>query len=57
MFKINLKRIIYLIAFLFLVIINFYLWTNIFTEEEISPRAKKVFSNQVDLGLRSVNYE
>jgi hypothetical protein len=57
MFEINLKRVIYLIIFLALVLVNWFLWDDFFMEKELSPRAKKVFNYQSKSKIRSVYNE
>ncbi|PRX26708.1 hypothetical protein BX659_11972 [Orenia metallireducens] len=56
MFEISLKRVIYLVIFLALLLVNWFLWDNFFIKKELSPRAKKVFNYQ-KTRIRSVYNE
>ncbi|SNY36290.1 hypothetical protein SAMN06265827_12072 [Orenia metallireducens] len=56
-FEFSQKRVIYLLIFLALALVNWFLWSNFFVEKELSPRAKKVFNYQGNSWIRSVYNE
>ncbi len=55
MLKFNSKNIIYLLLLVVLLVINYFIFSEFFGQEDLSPRAKKVFNLENDI-LRSESY-